>query len=61
MHHIVCLQGIEVFVAFLYSLSIAWRHCNFGYLQTLTKTYFSNKYFDAIQICFELPTDALGL
>ena len=43
------------------STKLASRHCNFGYLQTLIKTHFLNKYFDAIQICFELLTNAWGL
>ena len=37
------------------------RHCNFGYLQILIKTYFKNEYFDAIQICFRLPSNTSGL
>ena len=44
----------------IYQLSTkpAWRHCNFGNLQTLIETYFKTKYFVSFQICFKLPTNA---
>ena len=39
----------------------AWQHSKFGYLQILVKTYFYNKYFDAVHFFFKLPTKALGM